>query len=118
MSFQHRFVQGLGTEKRTHLPHLLGRILLVLGLFVLGTQAASADASCTQSNGQWTCVCSPKSGNGYSSLDESPDKPWRSAQTAPDLDVTGMCSVPLSQTYYFRNVNIRKSGPSRSVLFV
>jgi hypothetical protein len=116
MSFQHRFVQGLGVEKRTHPPHLLGRILLAIALLVLGMQAASADAVCTQSNGQWTCVCSPKSGNGYSSLDESPDKPWRSAQTAPDLDVTGPCSVPLSQTYYFRNVNIRKSGPSRSVL--
>ena len=28
MSFQHRFVQGLGVEKRMHPPHLLGRILL------------------------------------------------------------------------------------------
>jgi hypothetical protein len=42
MSFQHRFVQGLGVEKRTHPPSLLGRILLVITLLVLGTQAAQA----------------------------------------------------------------------------
>ena len=39
-------------------------------------------------------------------LDESNQKPWQSAQTAPDLIVTGWCKVPLSQTLYFRNVNI------------
>jgi hypothetical protein len=47
MSFQREFVQGLCATKRTHPSYLLGRILLVLGLFVLGTQAASADVSCT-----------------------------------------------------------------------
>ena len=47
MSFQHRFVQGLGVEQRMRRPNFVGRILLVLGLFVLGTQAASADVSCT-----------------------------------------------------------------------
>jgi len=44
MSFQHRFVRGLGVKKRTPPPYLLGRVLLALGLFVFGTQAASADA--------------------------------------------------------------------------
>jgi hypothetical protein len=47
VSFQHRFVQGLGVEQRMRRPNFVGRILLVLGLFVLGTQAASADVSCT-----------------------------------------------------------------------
>ena len=128
MSFQHRFVQGLGVEKRMHPPHLLGRILLAITLLVLGTQAASADAVCTQSNGQWKCLCSGKwdanvQGFDYSSLDESQAKPWLSPQTAPDLEVSGLCSVPLHQTYYFRNVNIIRttqqsaSGPSRSILY-
>jgi hypothetical protein len=89
MSFQHRFVQGLGVEQRMRRPNFVGRILLVLGLFVLGTQAASADVSCTQCNGQWTCVCSPKQDNDgrfiYQGLDESNQKPWQSVQTAPDL---------------------------------
>ena len=40
MSFQHRFVQGLGVTKRMHPPHLLGRVLLAITLLVLGTQAA------------------------------------------------------------------------------
>ena len=68
MSFQHSFVEGFGVEKRKH-PHLLCRILLVLGLFVLGMQAASAEVLCTQSNGQWTCTCTPKPNNaGYQGL--------------------------------------------------
>jgi hypothetical protein len=100
MSFQREFVQGLCATKRTHPSYLLGRILLVLGLFVLGTQAASADVSCTQSNGQWTCSCTPKQDNDgrfiYQGLDESNQKPWQSAQTAPDLVVSGWCRVPLS----------------------
>ena len=102
MSFQHRFVQGLGVEKRTHPPHLLGRILLAITLLVLGTQAASADVSCTESNGQWRCSCTPKKDNNgqfiYQSLDDNNQKPWKSAQTAPDLEVSGWCRVPLSQT--------------------
>ena len=128
MSFQHRFVQGLGVRKRMHPSPWLGRVLLAITLLVLGTQAASADAVCTQSNGQWKCSCSGKwdanvQGFDYSSLDESPAKPWLSPQTAPDLEVSGLCSVPpLHQTYYFRNVNIIRttqqsaSGPSRSIL--
>ena len=127
MSFQHRFVQGLGATKRMHPSPWLGRVLLAITLLVLGTQAASADAVCTQSNGQWKCSCSGKwdanvQGFDYSSLDESPAKPWLSPQTAPDLEVSGLCSVPLHQTYYFRNVNIIRttqqsaSGPSRSIL--
>ena len=123
MSFQHRCVQGLGVEKRTHPPLLLGGILLAVTLLALGTQAASADASCTQSNGQWKCSCSGKwdanvQGFDYSSLDESPAKPWQSPQTAPDLEVAGLCFVPLHQTYYFRNVNIIRTTQqnSRSIL--
>ena len=127
MSFQHRFVQGLGVEQRAHPPHLLGRILLVITLLVLGTQAAQADANCTQqANGQWQCLCRStvdRDGNfGYGSLGDSQAKPFLTPQTAPDLVVDGLCSVPLRQTYYFRNVNIK--GPvqeskgvfSRSIL--
>ena len=39
MSFQHRFVQGLGVKERMHPPYLLGRVLLAITLLVLGTQA-------------------------------------------------------------------------------
>ena len=62
MSFQHRFVQGLGATKRMHPSPWLGRILLAITLLVLGTQAASADVSCTESNGQWKCSCSGEIG--------------------------------------------------------
>ena len=110
MSFQHRFVQGLGATKRMHPSPWLGRILLAITLLVLGTQAASADVSCTESNGQWTCSCTQKQDNNgqfiYQSLDDNNQKPWKSAQTAPDLVVSGWCRVPLSQTLYFRNINI------------
>jgi hypothetical protein len=96
MSFQHSFVEGFGVEKRKRPPHLLCRILLVLGLFVLGMQAASAEVLCTQSNGQWTCTCTPKRDNTgyiYQGLDESNQKPWQSAQTAPDL-IVGLVQSP------------------------
>jgi hypothetical protein len=42
MGFQHRFVQGLGVERRTHPPHLLGRILLAITLLVLGFELSCA----------------------------------------------------------------------------
>jgi hypothetical protein len=58
MSFQHRVVQGLGATKRMHPSPWLSHILFAITLLVLGTQAASADASCTQSKGQWKCSCS------------------------------------------------------------
>src|SRR5262245_48936496 len=88
MSFQHRFVQGLGVEKRMHRPNLPGRILLVLGLFVLGTQAASADVQ-TCSN-EWL--------------------PPGDIASPPDLKVTGRCSVKPGATYYYGNVNILAGG--------
>ena len=128
MSFQHRVVQGLGATKRMHPSPWLSHILFAITLLVLGTQAASADASCTQSKGQWKCSCSGTWDNNkqvfdYSSLGDSQAKPFLSPQTAPDLEVAGLCSVPLNQTYYFRNVNIIRStqqnpggGTSRSVL--
>ena len=56
MSFQHRFVQGLGGEKQAHPPHLLGGILLVITLLVLGTQAAQAVLCDPVSR---TCTCGP-----------------------------------------------------------
>ena len=72
MSFQHRFVQGLGVKKRMHPPYLLGRILLVA---VLGTAGCSADVWCTEHR-QWKCWCEGKRDNNgnfaYSSLDNRP----------------------------------------------
>ena len=97
MSFQHRSVQGLGAKKRMHPPYLLGRILLVLGLFVLGTQAAQAAPD---------VVC-----NNNALL---PQQPLTS--DLPDLQVTGRCHVLLSMVggdtydYYFKNVNILAGG--------
>jgi cell migration-inducing and hyaluronan-binding protein len=88
MSFQHRFVQGLGVEKRTHPPSLLGRILLVITLLVLGTQAAQAVVQ-TCSN-EWL--------------------PPGDIASPPDLKVTGRCSVKPGTTYYYGNVNILAGG--------
>jgi cell migration-inducing and hyaluronan-binding protein len=86
MSFQHRVVQGLGVEKRTHPPHLLGRILLVLTLLVLGTQAVQAE----------TCIGGAVSQGNLAS--------------PPDLEVTGECFVAIGKTSYFGNVNILAGG--------
>jgi cell migration-inducing and hyaluronan-binding protein len=88
MSFQHRFVAGLGVEKRTYPPRLLGRILLALTLLVLGTQAAQAVVQ--------TCSGGVLPGGDRAS--------------PPDLLVTGRCVVPLNTTLYYGNVNIVAGG--------
>ena len=54
MSFQHRFVQGLGVEQRAHPPHLLGRILLVITLLVLGTHRQLSKLAVTSGYRQGT----------------------------------------------------------------
>ena len=81
MSFQHRFVQGLGGEKQAHPPHLLGGILLVITLLVLGTQAASAGVECDDDKASCTC-----SGPGIIELARTDNKPakWFSSVSAPD----------------------------------
>ena len=61
MSFQHRFVQGLGVKKRMHPPPWLGRILLAITLLVLGTQAASADVLCRRATGSGNAGATEKS---------------------------------------------------------
>ena len=88
MSFQHRFVQGLGVKKRMHPPYLLGRVLLAITLLVLGTQAAQAVVQ-TCSNG-WL--------------------PPGDIASPPDLKVTGTCPVKPGTTYYYGNVNILAGG--------
>ena len=77
MSFHHRFVQGLGVEKRTHPPHLLGRILLVIATLALGTQAAQADV--------YTCA--------------GGSLPQGSQASPPDLVVTGECRVAIVEDH-------------------
>ena len=59
MSFQHRFVQGLGATKRMHPSPWLGRILLAITLLVLGTQVAQAqnDAEQNVRCTGGTCTC-------------------------------------------------------------
>ena len=129
MSFQHRFVQGLGGNEADCIRrHCSAAFCSRSHWLVLGTQAASADVWCTESNGQWKCWCEGKRDNNgnfdYSSLGDSQAKPFLTPQSAPDLEVSGLCSVPLNQRYYFRNVNIIRtlqqntnpSGPSRSIL--
>jgi cell migration-inducing and hyaluronan-binding protein len=87
----------------------LGRILLVITMVVLGTQAAQADVKCEGG----TCTCT---GGPVSFLDKG--QPWLSAGSAPDLQVSGpgKCQVMLPRdssgktSYYFKNVNILKGG--------
>jgi len=64
----------------------LGRILLVLALFILGTRAAQADI----------CV------GGI--------LPVGNQASPADLQVTGECRVTIGKPSYYRNVNIRAGG--------
>ena len=110
MSFQRGFVPGLGVEKRTHPPYLLGRILLVITLLVLGTQAAQAGVECDDDKASCTC-----SGSGIIELARTDNKPakWFSSVSAPDLKVEGECQVRLlygQESYFFKNVNILAGG--------
>jgi hypothetical protein len=103
MSFQHRSVQGLGVEKRTHPLHLLGGILLALTLLVLGTQAAQA-VSCDPVSR--TCTCGIPGGYEYLTLNGSP---WQTpSANLYDLRVIGGCRVLQS------NVRIRDSSSRTS----
>jgi cell migration-inducing and hyaluronan-binding protein len=109
MSFQHRSVQGLGVEKRTHPLHLLGGILLALTLLVLGTQAAQA-VSCDPVSR--TCTCGIPGGYEYLTLNGSP---WQTpSANLYDLRVIGGCRVLQSNVknsrFFFKNVNILNGG--------
>jgi hypothetical protein len=113
MSFQHRFVQGLGATKRMHPSPWLGRILLAITLLVLGTQVAQAqnDAEQNVRCTGGTCTCARNTDGSNTFLPRNLASPWENYATAPDLVVTGECIVPLSKiTYYFKRVNILNGG--------
>jgi hypothetical protein len=108
MSFQHRFVQGLGAEKRTHPAYLFGLILLAITLLVLETQAAHADVRCDGT----TCYCTRNQNNNDNVSLTLDGAPWFSPGSAPDLQINWECIVPISgdKSYFFKNVNILNGG--------
>lgn len=90
----------------------LGRILLVITMLVLGTQAAQAQQQDLCPAGP--CVCSNDAFLASGLNPPYPHAEWSDPSTAPDLIVNGPCKVAIrtSKTfqYYFKNVRILEGG--------
>jgi hypothetical protein len=88
----------------------LGRILLVITMLVLGTQAAQAQDLCPNR----LCVCSNDTFLSSGLRPPYPKAEWGDPSTAPDLIVNGPCKVPIITgkifAHYFKNVNILEGG--------